>query len=137
MLTKENGDVVEMPPGWRFRASVRVDDIFVYCLSTELSPEIAAKFECPFCVEIKKPIRLFGRISMHVRPRSKLDRRVYSREVDYRKLAAAPGADWALPEGVAFTKPEGWAWQKEPRIVYGPKGRVRGRECRMRTRKQW
>jgi hypothetical protein len=31
---KENGDLVEMPPGWRFRASVRADDIFVYCLSS-------------------------------------------------------------------------------------------------------
>jgi hypothetical protein len=122
VLTKENGAVVEMPPGWRFRSSVQAVDIFVYCLSTELSPNIAAKFECPFCVEIKEPIRLFGRISMHVRLRSRLDRRVYSHEVDYRKLAAAPGADWALPERVAFTKPEGWAWQKEHRIVMGRKG---------------
>jgi hypothetical protein len=60
---------------------------------------------------------------MHVRLRSKLDRRdIYSREVNYRKLAAAPGADWALPERVAFMKPEGWAWQKEHRIVMGRKG---------------
>ncbi len=122
VLTKDNDDVVEMPPGWRFRASVRVDDIFVYCLSTELSPEIAAKFECPFCVEVKEPGRLLGRISMHVRLRSKLDRMVYSREVDYRKLTAAPSADWALPERVAFIKPEGWAWQKEHRIIMGRKG---------------
>lgn len=94
VLTKENGDVLEMPPGWRFRASVKADDIFVYCLSTELSPEIAAKFECPYCVEIKEPMRLLGRISMHVRLRSKLDRKgVYSSVVDYRKLATAPGAD--------------------------------------------
>ncbi|CDZ35075.1 Hypothetical protein NGAL_HAMBI1145_26780 [Neorhizobium galegae bv. officinalis] len=123
VLTKENGDVVEMPPGWRFRASVRADDIFVYCLSTELSPEIATKFECPFCVEINEPNRLLGRISMHVRLRSKLDRKgIYSRQVSYRKLAAAPGADWALPERVAFIKPESWAWQKEHRIVVGRKG---------------
>lgn len=136
VLTKENGDVVEMPPGWRFRASVRVDDIFVYCLSTELSPEIAAKFECPFCVEIKEPMRLLGRISMHVRLRSKLDRRgIYSREIDYRKLEAAPGADWALPERVAFIKPEGWAWQKEHRIVLGRKGAfaVENVECALET----
>lgn len=136
VLTKENGDVVEMPPGWRFRTSVRADDIFVYCLSTELSPEIAAKFECPFCIEIKEPMRLLGRISMHVRLRSKLDRKgVFSRVVDYRKLAAAPGADWALPERVAFIKPEGWAWQKEHRIVMGRKGAfaVENVECALET----
>lgn len=29
--------------------------------------------------------------------------------------------DWALPERVAFIKPQGWAWQKEHRIVFGRK----------------
>lgn len=123
VLTKESGEVVQMPPGWRFRASVRAGDIFVYCLSTELSSEIAEKFNCPFCVEIKQPAQLLGRISRHVRLRSKLDgNRVLSRDVDYRNLAATPGADWALPERVAFIKPEAWAWQKEHRIVIGRKG---------------
>lgn len=73
---------------------------------------------------------------MHVRLRSKLDRKgVYSREADYRKLAAAPGADWALPERVAFIKPEGWAWQKEHRIVIGRKGAfaVENVECALET----
>ncbi len=136
VLTKENGGVLEMPSGWQFRASVRADDIFVYCLSSELSPEIAAKFGCPFCVEFKEPARLLGRISMHVRLRSKLDRNgVYSGEVDYRNSAATPGADWALPERVAFIKPEGWAWQKEHRIVIGRKGAfaVENVECALET----
>jgi hypothetical protein len=121
VITKSTGEVVEMK-GWRFRASVQADDIFVYCLSTELSAEIAAEFECPFCVEISEPVRLLGRISSHVRLRSKLDRHVYSHAIDYRDLAAAPGIDWALPERVAFIKPDGWAWQKEHRIVVGRKG---------------
>jgi hypothetical protein len=120
VITKESGEVVDMP-GWRFRASVQADDIFVYCLSTELSAEIAAKFECPLCVEIIEPIRLLGRISTDVRLRSRLDRHVYSQEIDYRALAVAPGIDWALPERVAFIKPDGWAWQKEHRIVVGRK----------------
>lgn len=122
VLTKESGEVVQMPPGWQFRASVRAHDIFVYCLSTELSPEIANKFECLFCVEINEP-SLLGRISRHVRLRSKLDRNgIYSREIDYRKLVTAPGTDWALPERVAFIKPEDWKWQREHRIVMGRKG---------------
>lgn len=123
LLTKESGEVVVAPAGWRFRASVRADDIFVYCLSTELSGEIAERFECPWCVEIAEPHRLLGRIARHVRLRSKFDgQRIYSQEVDYRKLTVAPGVDWALPERVAFIKPEGWAWQKEHRIVFGRKG---------------
>ncbi|MGK2912071.1 MAG: hypothetical protein ACSLE1_20055 [Sphingobium sp.] len=122
LLTKENGDVVAMPAGWRFRASVRAEDIFVYCLSTELSGEIAEKFKCGWCVEIMEPHRLLGRIARHVRLRSQFDHQgIYSQEVDYRKLAVVPGVDWALPERVAFIKPESWAWQKEHRIVFGRK----------------
>lgn len=123
VVTKSTGEVVRMPAGWHFRSSVRANDIFVYCLSTELSPEIAARFQCPFCVEIREPTRLIGRISRHVRLRSKLDRNgVFNREVNYRDLNAVPHVDWALPERVAFIKPEDFAWQKEYRIIIGLKG---------------
>ena len=122
VLTKENGEAIEMPPGWRFRASAMENDIFVYCLSLERSEELAEKFESPFCVEVRNTIRLVGRIASSARLRSRLDRHVHSRPVDYRRPAAAPGVDWALPERVAFIKPEGWAWQKEHRIVLGLKG---------------
>lgn len=123
VVTKATGEVFRMPLGWQFRASVRANDIFVYCLSTELSPDIAARFQCPFCVEIREPARLIGRISRHVRLRSKLDRNgVFSREVSYRDLNAVPHVDWALPERVAFIKPEDFAWQKEYRIIIGLKG---------------
>lgn len=123
VLNKENGEVLELPAGWRFRASVKAEDIFVYCLSTELSADIAKRFECPWCVEITEPHRLLGRIARHVRLRSQLDgQSIYGHDVDYRKLAVQPGVDWALPERVAFIKPEGWGWQKEHRIVFGRKG---------------
>lgn len=135
-LNKLNGEVVELAAGWRFRASVRAEDIFVYCLSTELSADLAARFESPFCVEIEDRVRVLGRIWAHVRLRSKLDRNhVYSDVVDYRKLTTAPGADWGLPERVAFIKPEGWAWQKEHRIVIGRKGAfaVENVECALES----
>lgn len=67
-------------------------------------------------------MRLLSRISSHVRLCSRLDRHVYSHAINYRDLDAAPGIDWALPERVAFIKPDGWAWQKEHRIVVGRKG---------------
>jgi hypothetical protein len=122
VLTKKNGELIELPEGWRFRASAKKDDILVYCLSQERSESLAAKFESPFCVEVRDPLRLRGRIASSARLRSRLDRRVYSGAVDYRSLTAAPGVDWALPERVAFIKPESWAWQKEHRFVLGLKG---------------
>jgi hypothetical protein len=81
------------------------------------------RFKCSWCVEITEPHRLLGRIAQHVRLRPQFDRQgIYSQGVDYRKLAVAPGVDWALPERVAFIKPEGWEWQKEHRMVFGRKG---------------
>jgi len=134
-LTKSNGEVVELP-GWRFRASVRAEDIFVYCMSCGKSEEMAAKFESPFCVEIKNPAGFVGRVRSGVRLRSRLDRKhLYHGSVDYRSMEAAPGADWALPEKVAFIKPEGWSWQDEYRIVVGKKGafNVENVECALET----
>lgn len=138
VLTKANGEVVEMPPGWRFRASVRENDIFVYCLSLDLSEDLAARFESSFCVEVSAPIRLLGRIASSARLRSRIDRHVYSQAVDYRSLAAEPGVDWALPERVAFIKPESWSWQNEHRIVLGLKGAfdVENVECALESGEQ-
>jgi hypothetical protein len=122
-LTKTGGEVVTLAPGWRFRASVRADDIFVYCLSLERSEALAEKFQSPFCVEIKDADVLLAKTKGSVRLRSRLDRRnVYRGPVEYRDLAIAPGGDWALPEKVAFIKPPAWSWQTEYRMVVGRKG---------------
>lgn len=121
-LTKADGEVVNLP-GWRFRASVHAEDIFVYCLSFERSEALAEKFQSPFCVEIKDADALFAKTKGSVRIRSKLDRRnVYRGAVEYRDPATAPGADWALPEKVAFIKPPAWSWQMEYRMVMGRRG---------------
>ena len=47
---------------------------------------------------------------------------VFARPIDYRGLNREPGADWALPERLAFMKPEAFAWQDEFRVVIGNKG---------------
>jgi len=121
-VTKSDGEVVTLP-GWRFRASVRAEDIFVYCLSLERSEDLAEKFQSPFCVEIKDANALFSKTKGSVRLRSRLDRRnVFRGTVEYRDLAIAPGGDWALPEKVAFIKPPAWSWQAEYRMVVGRKG---------------
>ena len=120
-ITKQNGEVLHLDQ--RFRASVRASDIYVYCMSNQLSGELAAKFESPYCVEFERPIGLIGRIRQCVRMRSALDHNnLHSRTVDYRPVGTEPGIDWALPERVAFIKPEAFAWQDEYRIVIGNKG---------------
>ena len=109
--------------GWRFTSSVKEEDVYVYCLSTERSGELAERFESPFCVEICNSVSLIGRIRRKVQLRSQLERKhLYADPVDYRSVEAIPAADWALPEKVAFIKPEGWSWQQEYRVLVGKKG---------------
>lgn len=106
-----------------FVSVVKVNDIYVYCMSNKLSEELAARFNSPFCVEIQHSLGLVGRIRRHVRLRSQLDHaNVFARAIDYRGLDHEPGADWALPERLAFIKPAAFAWQDEFRIVIGNKG---------------
>lgn len=106
-----------------FVSIVQVNDIFVYCMSQHLSEELAERFNCPFCVEIESVARLVGRIRRAARLRSQLDNKnVLAGPVDYRSEEKEPGADWALPERLAFMKPEAFAWQDEFRIVVGNKG---------------
>ena len=121
-ITKDSREVIVLPEA-RFRSSVRAEDIFVYCMSSERSKDLAERFQSPFCVEIRDPGILFAKVKGSVRLRSKLDHRnVYRGPVDYRELSVMPGADWALPERVAFIKPPAWSWQAEYRIVVGRKG---------------
>lgn len=106
-----------------FVSVVKVNDIYVYCMSNKLSEELAARFNSPFCVEIQHCLGFVGRIRRHVRLRSQLDHaNVFARSIDYRGRDREPGGDWARPERLAFIKPEPFAWQDEFRVVIGNKG---------------
>ena len=119
----EGREPAEPWAGWRLTSSVKDENVYAYCLSTEKTEQLAQRFESPFCVEIENPIGLIGRIRRSVRLRSQLERRnLYHGPVDYRGLEVIPAADWALPEKIAFMKPEGWEWQREYRVLVGKKG---------------
>jgi hypothetical protein len=96
--------------------------MFVFCLSKTRSEELAARFKAPFCVEISNPIKFIGQLKSKVRLRSTMDKFVHFAGVEYRQHEAPPGATWALPEQVAFVKPEGYAIENEFRVVVGKKG---------------
>lgn len=114
------GETFQLDRG--FRAAAKAEEIFVYCMSNHQTAELAEKFG-PFCVEIKAPLNFLARIRCHVRLRTKLDRAgIYANPVDYRDVEKEPGADWALPEKLAFIKPPSFAWQDEYRIVVGNRG---------------
>ncbi|MFL6845186.1 MAG: hypothetical protein ACJ8ER_09930 [Allosphingosinicella sp.] len=120
-VTKEDGTSLTLE-GWRFTSSAKHDNIFVYCASSHLSIELAARFESSFCVEICSE-HLVSRLKRRASRTSTLDYEgLVSGPVEYRNPEKKPGADWALPETVAFIKPEGYAWQEEFRIAIGKRG---------------
>lgn len=117
------GQAMQLPEGSQFVSSAKADQMFVYCFSLTKSEALAREFGAPFCVEVKDPIHLVARMSRKVQLRSRLDRsRILNGPVVYRSVRAEPLADWALPERVAFIKPESYAGQDEYRMVVGTKG---------------
>ena len=122
-LTMVNtGEVRPVP--YTFESSAREDDIFVYCVSYELSQDIARKFGTPVCVEIHEPIQFLHqlRTALGLRARLQPNALVHG-QVRYYELHEPPIVDWALPERIAMRKPSHFSWQREYRFAV-PRGQA-------------
>lgn len=76
-----------------------------------------------FCVEIPDPQILVNRLRARAERTSKLDyQQILYGYVEYVRPEQEPGADWALPERVAFRKLEEFDWQHEYRVALGVRG---------------
>jgi hypothetical protein len=103
-----------------FEASVRDREIFVFCMSKQLSSRLAREFEADVCVEIMEPATLISRI------RSALQLRKWVRQgrllhgaVDYYLPEDQPLAEWAVPERVVMRKTTDYIDQAEYRLAFG------------------
>jgi hypothetical protein len=112
----ETGEVRALP--YTFESTAREDDIFVYCVSSELSTNMARKFGTPMCVEIHKPVQFLHRLrsALGLRSRIRANALVHG-EVRYYELHEPPIVDWALPERIAMRKPSHFSWQREYRFA--------------------
>lgn len=96
-------------------------NIFVLCGSNQPSPHLAERFG-GFCVEVD-PNVLTARLRQRANATAQFDyEQIVSSNVDYRVNDRPPGADWALPERLALTKPDSFAWQDEYRIAVPTRG---------------
>jgi hypothetical protein len=106
----------------RFVASVKGDDIFVYCTSNIKSDLLFREFG-GFCVEIEDVDKLILMIKARECPASKLAyEEITFGSMDYRPLSQIPAADWARPEKAVFIKPPEYAPQDEFRIALPKRG---------------
>lgn len=111
------GEVVSLP--YTFESTAREDDIFVYCLSTTHSKELADKFGTKICIEIHQPRHLLGLIRSAIRRRPSIkNKHLEFGAVKYYAQHKPPIIDWALPEKIALSKPSSFRWQGEYRVAF-------------------
>jgi hypothetical protein len=116
-VTKQaTGEVINLPH--RLESTVKEDAIFIYCMSTELSPEIIERFNAERIVEITDPVAFLALVKYRLSIRKRLRiRELVHQKVQYYEWNEPPLADWAIPERIAMRKPETFSWQKEYRIA--------------------
>jgi hypothetical protein len=111
-----SGQEVDLP--YSLESTAREDDIFVYCMSTEVNKDIGQRFKADVAIEITKPQVFLSRVrsALALRRRIRADRLMHQ-EVRYYERHEPPIVDWALPERIAMRKPASFSWQKEYRLA--------------------
>ncbi len=111
-----SGEGVDLP--YTLESTASEDDIFVYCMSTEVNADIGQRFKADVAVEITKPQVFLSRVrsALALRRRIKADKLLHQ-EVRYYEQHEPPIVDWALPERIAMRKPASFSWQKEYRLA--------------------
>ncbi|PHV38586.1 hypothetical protein [Janthinobacterium sp. BJB304] len=105
-----------------FESRVQSDDIFVFCLSTVLSTDLANDFKTTACIEIHNPSYLIGRIrsALERRPSVK-NKKLLHDTVQYYGPEQEVGVAWALPDRIAMSKTRDYEWQSEYRLAFSIK----------------
>lgn len=118
---------------YSFESTVNEEDIFVFCLSTVLSKNIAAQFQADSCVEIKDASVFISAIrsALSRRPSIKNKTLIYG-PVNYYSPDQPPIIDWALPERIAMSKLNSYAEQQEYRITFAVNDALRVENTRIR-----
>lgn len=102
-----------------FESTANEDDIFIFCLSTAFSMDLAKQFQASACVEILNPGGFIAgvRAALLRRPSIKSKKLVHG-EVKYYAPDEPPIVDWALPDRIAMSKLSIYRPQQEYRIAF-------------------
>ena len=124
-ITKTStGEKVLLPAA--FEASVRDREIFVFCLSKKLSPELAQVFKTDACVEITEPALLLARLRSALQLRRWVrGARLLHGPVNYYSSEDPPLAEWAVPQRMVMRKTIEYSDQDEYRLAFARGGALR------------
>jgi len=116
-----------------FESAANEDDIFVFCLSTALSYDLAAQFRADGCIEIHRPAKFISKVrAALVRRASIKDKTLVHGEVNYYVEENPPIVDWALPERITMSKLRTYASQCEYRLAFAVNDAFRVQNTRLR-----
>jgi hypothetical protein len=101
-------------PHHAFESSAKADEIFVFCASTVFEENLRARFEAAVCVEITNIAAFCDRVKAALPPTATF----FGRRVKYYRPTDAPEARWALPDLIATSKFDDYAWQWEYRLIF-------------------
>jgi len=116
------GKTFTLPAGHAFESTVKLDEIFVFCLSRSFTDEIRERFQAVSCVEIVNTRIFCMRVEAALPAQATFPgppgRTRIGRPVEYYQETESGNPRWALPEVIATSKLERYAWQDEFRLVF-------------------
>lgn len=113
-LTNDTSSLLDMG----FESSVRAGEIYVFCVSLEMTEALRKEFEARACVEI------MNRPAFRKRWQDALpqDAKHFARRVQYYEPDDLPGNIWPQPRRIATTKLSRFRNQREFRFGFSTKG---------------
>jgi len=104
-------------------SKAQAEDIFVMCLSTELSAQLARDFKANVCIEIYDPIWLLTGLRSALRRRPSIkNKTLFHAPVTYYDPSDDVGIEWAFPSRIGMSKTRHYERQSEYRIAFGLNG---------------
>jgi len=109
-------------PGHGLETVVKQDEIFVFCVSRSLTDELRERFNAVACVEISNIGAFCDRVTAALPSGAKFPgppgRERIGQRVEYYYESGDCNPRWALPDVIATSKRETYAWQDEFRLVF-------------------
>lgn len=115
-ITTASGRIIE--GDFAFINSIPTDRVFVFCMSARLDDDLYEAFETDACVEIASPVQFVKDCRQALKAVSAVRSfRLFHREVEYYKEAAAVLGNVKDPLTIPFFKPARYGPQCEYRIM--------------------
>jgi hypothetical protein len=101
-------------PNHAFNATALLDEIFIFCASEIFTQELQERFGAVACIEIRNIESICRRVRRVLPSKAAF----FNRRVTYYNPTKGPMERWALPDLIATSKTDDYAWQREYRFIF-------------------